>query len=280
MTESMYGVRIGVEAHVTLNTKEKLFCTCVNTKGEAPNSSCCAVCKKEDMADMQVNREAVAQFLKAAKLLHCTLGDVLTFTRRYYDGPDMAGGYQLTQQTPVCVGGWLDLHHTRYGIQKILLEEDSAKVFFRDGQLLYDYNRCGVPLIEVVSEPVFESGEEAVAFLRALRALLMGNALTRGRMEWGEYRSDVNLSLLYQGVQCGEIIEIKNVNSFRDIQRAVQYETEQLIHCHKEGIEIQKRVMRYDQKNKKTCFLRGLSHNRFQQEPGIQPIRIRDMQDV
>lgn len=213
-------VRVGLEAHVALLTKTKAFCGCEAAFGGDPNTRCCPVCLGLPGAMPTLNSEAVRLGLRVAQSLRCTVADTLCFDRKHYAYPDLPKGYQITQKRfPLGINGVFG----GVRIQDIHLEEDAGKLMHQEKFTLADYNRCGVPLLEVVTAPDFASGEHAAAFLSRLRALLMALSATDGRMEHGSLRADVNVS-----THGGEPVELKNLSSLRAVRRAVEYEIKRL----------------------------------------------------
>ncbi len=222
---------IGLEVHAQLATRTKLFCGCVTSFGDAPNTHVCPVCLGLPGALPVPNREAVAMAIAAGLALGCAVRPRSVFARKSYFYPDLAKGYQITQfELPLDEGGQLQVEVDgavkTAGITRIHLEEDAAKNLHGvGGETLVDFNRAGVPLIEVVGEPDLCSGAEAEAYLRALRDVLLFLGINDGNLEEGSFRCDANVSLRPKGSDVlGTRVELKNINSFRFVRKALEFE--------------------------------------------------------
>ncbi|MDP9331070.1 MAG: Asp-tRNA(Asn)/Glu-tRNA(Gln) amidotransferase subunit GatB [Actinomycetota bacterium] len=230
---------IGLECHVELDTKTKMFCGCRNEFGAEPNTNTCAVCVGHPGALPVPNREAIASIIKIGLALDCAIAPHSLFHRKNYFYPDMPKNFQISQyDLPICVGGHLDADLTdgttkRVGITRVHMEEDTGKTTHGSvsGRIhgadhaLIDYNRAGVPLVECVSEPDLRSPDEAAAYIRELRSLLEVLDVSDVRMEEGSLRCDANISLRAAGSAAfGTKVEIKNMNSIRSLERALHYE--------------------------------------------------------
>ncbi|HEU5395377.1 MAG TPA: Asp-tRNA(Asn)/Glu-tRNA(Gln) amidotransferase subunit GatB [Candidatus Methylomirabilis sp.] len=230
---------IGLEVHAQLLTRSKIFCGCSTTFGEAPNTQTCPVCLGMPGILPVLNRQAVAFALKLALATGCTIARSSRFARKNYFYPDLPKNYQISQyELPLAEHGSIEIGdgagRKRVGIRRIHLEEDAGKLLHA-GSLdaapfsLVDFNRCGVPLIEIVSEPDFRSAEEAVEYLKKLRAILVYLEICDGNMEEGSLRCDANVSVRPAGTTAlGVKTEVKNMNSFRSVQRALEYEIQRL----------------------------------------------------
>jgi aspartyl-tRNA(Asn)/glutamyl-tRNA(Gln) amidotransferase subunit B len=232
---------IGLECHVELSTRTKMFCSCRNEFGAEPNTLTCPVCLGHPGSLPVPNEEAIARIVKIGLALDSDIAPRSLFHRKNYFYPDMPKNYQISQyDLPVCVGGHLDVEQAdgttkRVGITRVHMEEDTGKTTHgsASGRIheaefaLVDYNRAGVPLVECVSEPDMRSPEEASAYLRELRALLESLDVSDVRMEEGSLRCDANVSIRPTGAdQLGTKVEIKNMNSVRSLERALAFEVE------------------------------------------------------
>jgi aspartyl-tRNA(Asn)/glutamyl-tRNA(Gln) amidotransferase subunit B len=235
---------IGLECHVELSTRTKMFCGCRNEFGAEPNTLTCPVCLGLPGSLPVPNREAIARIVKIGLALGSTIAPHSLFHRKNYFYPDMPKNYQISQyDLPVCVGGQLDVQapdgtERRVGITRVHMEEDTGKTTHgsTSGRIhgaqhaLVDYNRAGVPLVECVSEPDMRSPDEAAAYLRELRALLESLDVSDVRMEEGSLRCDANVSVRPSGAdELGVKVEIKNMNSVRSLERALGYEVDRQI---------------------------------------------------
>lgn len=228
-----YETIIGLEVHAQLLTRTKMFCRCAtNYQDGPPNTHVCPVCLGMPGTLPVANREAIQCVMTTALALHCELPEHTRFDRKNYFYPDLMKGYQISQyDAPIGRGGWLDIEVNgqtkRVGITRVHLEEDVAKSVHMGGYSLIDVNRSGVPLMETVSEPDMRSPEEAREYLVRLRALLRYLGVSTGNMEEGSFRCDANISLRPAGsTELGAKIEIKNMNSFRGVYRALKHEQE------------------------------------------------------
>jgi len=230
-----YEVVIGLEVHAQLRTRSKMFCGCPTTFGSRPNSQTCPVCQGMPGVLPVVNRRAVEFGIRTALAFTCRVNTACRFARKHYYYPDMPKNYQISQyEEPLAEDGFLEIEvdgaPRRIGIQRLHLEEDVGKLL-HEGTLataqasLVDFNRSGVPLMETVSRPELRSPEEAAAYLRAFREVLVYLGVCDGNMEEGSLRCDANISLRPRGsTEFGTKIEIKNLNSFRNVERALKFE--------------------------------------------------------
>jgi len=231
--DDAYEIVIGMEVHAQLRTKSKLFCGCSTDSWDAPpNSHTCPVCLAMPGTLPVINREAVAQTIRAGLALNCTIATEAVFARKNYTYPDLPKGYQISQyELPLCRNGWLEIDTPtgprRIRITRAHLEEDTGKLV-HDGQVsLVDLNRAGVPLLEIVSEPDLRSVEEVNEYLSRLRQVLMYIGVNSGDLEKGHMRMEANVSLRPHGSESlGTKVEIKNLNSFRAVRNALEYEIE------------------------------------------------------
>jgi aspartyl-tRNA(Asn)/glutamyl-tRNA(Gln) amidotransferase subunit B len=235
---------IGLETHVELGTRTKMFCGCVTTFGAEPNSQTCPVCLGLPGSLPVVNRTAIEYTIRIGLALNCTIAEWCRFARKNYFYPDMPKNFQISQyDEPLCTDGYLDVEvngkTVRVGIERVHLEEDTGKSLHVGGATgrihgaeysLVDYNRAGIPLVEIVTRPVTGTGEDAPVaarlYVTALRDLLRSLGVSDVRMEEGSLRCDVNTSLAPPGAPWGTRTETKNVNSLRSVERAVEFEIE------------------------------------------------------
>ena len=231
---------IGLEVHVQLLTATKIFCGCANRFGDAPNSNVCPVCLGLPGSLPVLNRRAVEMATLASLAIHCTVHEHSRFARKNYFYPDLPKGYQISQyELPLATAGWIEIDldgvRKRIGITRLHLEEDAAKNlhegFAESSTKAYiDYNRCGTPLSEIVSEPDMRTPEEAYAYLTTLRQMLLYTGVSDCNMEEGSLRCDANVSVRLRGTSAfGTKVEVKNLNSFRYLQKALEFEIERHI---------------------------------------------------
>jgi len=218
---------IGLEIHAQLNTKTKLFCSCKNEFNASPNTNVCPVCLGYPGTLPVLNKKAVEYAIKAGLALNCKINKESYFARKNYFYPDLPKGYQITQyEVPLCENGWIDIGKKRIRIRRIHIEEDAGKsIHDKEDYTKIDFNRSGVPLIEIVTEPDIESPDEAVEFLQILRMTLIYIGINDGNMQEGSLRCDSNISLRKENEGLPDFrVEIKNLNSFRFLHKALEYE--------------------------------------------------------
>lgn len=277
-----YEMVIGLEVHIELKTETKIFCGCSTAFGGEPNTQCCPVCMGLPGALPVLNEKAVDYAVMAGLATHCQIAPFSKMDRKNYFYPDLPKAYQISQyDLPLCSGGWLDItvegERRRVGITRIHLEEDAGKLVHRpQGGTLCDYNRCGVPLIEVVSEPDLRSGEEAKAYLQKLRAVMRYLGISDCRMEEGSLRCDVNLSVRKKGEEAlGVRTEMKNLNSFQSVTRAIEAEFRRQTGLLEQGEAIVQETRRFNQGSGKTSSLRrkeNADDYRYFPDPDLPPI--------
>ncbi len=274
---------IGLEIHAELLTKSKVFCSCSAEFGGAPNSRCCPVCSGLPGTLPVLNRTAVEYIIKAGYVTNCEISRFTKWDRKNYFYPDLPKAYQISQMPrPVCLNGYVDIRTSggekRIRINRIHLEEDAGKLVHDDTARvsLADYNRCGIPLIETVTEPDFHSAEEVVAFVEKLRLLFKYAGICDGRMEQGSLRCDVNISVAERGSEkLGTRAEIKNLNSTKAIARAIEYEIFRQSEILEAGGAVEQETRRFSDSTGETSTLRSKedAHDyRYFPDPDIPPI--------
>lgn len=282
-----YDIVIGLEVHAELKTKTKVFCSCRNEFGDEPNSNCCPVCVGLPGALPIINKKAVELTIMAGLTIGSSFSEVAVFERKNYFYPDLAKSYQISQlEKPICVGGQITLDSGKnIRINRIHLEEDAGKLIHKNDRIgtLIDYNRGGVPLIEMVTEPDISSGAEAVEFLTKYRSLLMFAGVADCKMEQGGLRCDVNLSVKRKGQkELGTRTEMKNLNSFKMVQRAIEYEAKRQIEELEAGKQIVQETRKWDDNRGKSFAMRSKEESqdyRYFPDPDILAVKI-TQQDI
>lgn len=278
-----YEIVIGLEVHAELSTETKIFCGCTTAFGGAPNTHCCPVCTGMPGTLPVLNGQAVDNAVKAGLALNCSISRFSKMDRKNYFYPDLPKAYQISQyDLPLCRAGWLDIETEAGGkrirIHRIHLEEDAGKLLHDqwDSGSLVDYNRCGVPLIEIVTEPDLRSAEEAKAFLEALKTILEYSRVSDCKMQEGSLRCDVNLSVRPKGSEkLGTRTEMKNLNSFRAVHRAIAYEAARQISVLEEGGAIVQETRRWDDDKGVSLSMRSKEEAqdyRYFPDPDLVPI--------
>jgi aspartyl-tRNA(Asn)/glutamyl-tRNA(Gln) amidotransferase subunit B len=283
-----YEVVIGLEVHAQLRTRSKMFCGCPTAFGAPPNSQTCPVCQGMPGSLPVINRRAVEFGVRTALAFHCRVNASCRFARKHYYYPDMPKNYQISQyEEPLAEDGWLELEAPgpprRIAIQRLHLEEDVGRLI-HEGTLetahasLVDFNRSGVPLMETVSQPDVRSPEEAAAYLRAFRAVLLYLGVCDGNMEEGSLRCDANISLRRRGAShLGTKVEIKNLNSFKNVQRALEFEAVRQREALDRGERIVQETRLWDADGGRTRSMRGKeqAHDyRYFPEPDLVPLEL------
>lgn len=279
---------IGLETHVELATATKIFCSCTTAFGGAPNTHCCPVCTGMPGTLPTLNEKVLEYAVKASLALNCTVTQRNKFDRKNYFYPDLPKAYQISQlYLPIGHDGAVDIawgegEHKTIGIHELHMEEDAGKLVHDPWQDLTqcDYNRCGVPLIEIVTEPDFRSGEEVVAYLEKLKETLQYLGVSDCKMQEGSLRCDVNLSVRPAGTkELGTRTEMKNLNSFKAITRAIEYEARRQIELIEEGKRVVQETRRWDENKDATYSMRSKENAqdyRYFPEPDIPPIELSD----
>jgi len=279
---------IGLEVHVQLLTQTKIFCACSTRFGDPPNANTCPVCLGLPGTLPVLNKRAVELAMSASLAINCTVHEHSRFARKNYFYPDLPKGYQISQyELPLATGGWIEIEHDgakkRIGITRLHLEEDAAKNlhegFAHSADKAYvDFNRCGSPLSEIVSEPDMRTPEEAHAYLAALRQILLYTGVSDCNMEEGSLRCDGNVSVRLRGAkEFGTKVEVKNLNSFRFLQKALEYEIERQITVLESGGRIAQETRLWHQNENRTVAMRSKekAHDyRYFPEPDLLPVHV------
>ncbi len=279
-----YEVIIGLEIHCELKTASKMFCSCSADYASAPpNTHTCPVCLGMPGMLPTANRAAIEAAVRTGLALHCTIPPLSKFDRKNYTYPDLPKGYQISQyDLPFCVQGFLDvetsLGQRRIRIRRVHLEEDTAKLMHAEGGSLIDFNRAGVPLMEIVTEADIRTAEEAYEYLVRLRTLLRYLGVSTGNMEEGAMRCEVNLSLRPVGVEAlGTKVEVKNLNSFRSVRLSIAYEIERQTALLERGERVQQVTMGWDEEHHRTVYQRSKESSedyRYFPEPDLPPLAL------
>ncbi|MBW1777486.1 MAG: Asp-tRNA(Asn)/Glu-tRNA(Gln) amidotransferase subunit GatB [Deltaproteobacteria bacterium] len=276
---------IGLEVHAQLKTQTKIFCGCSTAFGNPPNTNVCPVCLGMPGVLPVLNKKVVAYAVKTALATHCTLSLISRFARKNYFYPDLPKGYQISQyEEPLAQNGFVEIdvdgHRKRIGITRIHMEEDAGKLTHDPDRGLsrVDFNRTGVPLIEIVSEPDIRSPKEAGAYLKQLRAILCYLDVCDGNMEEGSFRCDANISVRAKGAEVfGTRTELKNLNSFKHVERALALEIERQAEILAEGGSVLQETRLYDPDQDQTRPMRGKeeAHDyRYFPDPDLLPLHL------
>ena len=280
---------IGLEVHAELKTKTKAFCSCSTEFGAEPNTHVCPVCLGMPGALPVLNKRVVEFAIRAGLALNCDIQKFNKMDRKNYFYPDLAKNYQISQwDEPICLGGHIDIRvngeKKRIGITRIHMEEDAGKLVHSgltistSDSSAVDYNRAGVPLIEIVSEPDMRSAAEARAYMEQLKAILEYTDVCDCKMQEGSLRCDANISVMPEGAtEFGTRAEIKNLNSFRALERAIEYEVERQIEIVEDGGHVVQETRTWDDANGVTLSMRSKeeAHDyRYFPEPDLVPINL------
>ena len=268
---------IGLEIHAQLKTKSKMFCSCSNLSKKAPaNTKVCPVCLGYPGALPVINQKAVKKVIRAGKALDCDIADFSRFDRKNYFYPDLPKGYQISQLNhPLCENGKLEIEGEMVGITRIHLEEDTGSLVHEGGVSLVDFNRSGVPLMELVTEPDIKTGQQAKEFAKELQLILRYLNISDADMEKGQMRVEVNISLAKEGEELGTKVEIKNLNSFKVVEQAVEYEIKRQTKALEAGKEIKQETRGWREDSQKTVSQRAKeeAHDyRYFPEPDLPPL--------
>ena len=271
---------IGLETHVELATRTKIFCSCTTEFGGAPNTHCCPVCTGMPGTLPVLNQQVVELAVKAGLALNCEITRSSRFDRKNYFYPNLPKAYQISQPyAPIARDGAVDIGEGKtIRIHEMHMEEDAGKLVHDPwlDQTRADYNRCGVPLIEIVTEPDFRSADEVIAYLEKLKETLQYLGVSDCKMQEGSLRCDVNLSVRPMGSQeLGTRTEMKNLNSFKAISRAIQYEARRQIELIEEGKRVVQETRRWDENKDATYAMRSKENAqdyRYFPEPDLPPV--------
>lgn len=280
-----YEVVIGVEAHAQLRTQSKMFCSCGTAFGLAANTQTCPVCLGLPGALPVINEKAVEMAVRTGLALHCTIGTKSRFARKNYFYPDLPKGYQISQyEAPICERGWIEIavgaERKRVRIRRAHLEEDAGKSLHDPGVggSRVDLNRAGTPLLEIVTEPDMHSPDEVVAYLKTLREVLVYLDVCDGNMEEGSLRCEPNLSLRPAGQKAlGTKVELKNINSFKFVREALEYEVKRQTRVLTEGGTVQQETRLWNIERGETAVMRGKedAHDyRYFPDPDLLPLEV------
>ena len=282
-----YETVIGLEVHVELATKTKIFCGCSTAFGGAPNTHTCPVCTGMPGSLPVLNKQVVEYALAVGLATNCGINQYCKFDRKNYFYPDNPQNYQISQlYLPICHDGWVEIETTagkkKIGIHEIHMEEDAGKLIHDewDDCSLVDYNRSGVPLIEIVSEPDMRSADEVIAYLEKLRLIIQYLGASDCKLQEGSMRADVNLSVREAGAeQFGTRTEMKNLNSFKAIARAIEGERKRQIELIEEGKKVIQETRRWDDNKESSHAMRSkedAQDYRYFPDPDLMPVWISD----
>ncbi|MCD6234860.1 MAG: Asp-tRNA(Asn)/Glu-tRNA(Gln) amidotransferase subunit GatB [Candidatus Marinimicrobia bacterium] len=276
---------IGLEVHVQLNTRSKAFCSCKTTYGAPPNTQTCPVCLGYPGALPVLNREIVTSAVKAGFATHCKIRKRSGFARKNYFYPDLPKGYQISQyDDPICYDGYIEIPaepgQKKIGLIRIHMEEDAGKSMHGDDGTLIDLNRCGIPLLEIVSKPDIRSPQEAYSYLTTLKQLIRYIGISDCNMEEGSLRCDANLSVMPKGsTTFGTRTELKNMNSFRGVEKALAYEAKRQIQVLESGGTVVQETLLWNEQAQTAEPMRSKeeSHDyRYFPEPDLVDVQLTD----
>jgi aspartyl-tRNA(Asn)/glutamyl-tRNA(Gln) amidotransferase subunit B len=285
--DSKYEAVIGLEVHAQLLTKSKAFCGCSTQFGNSPNSNVCPVCLGHPGVLPVLNKQVVEFTVLMGLATNCTINEKSIFARKNYFYPDLPKGYQISQyEEPICEHGFIpitmeDNSQKKIGITRIHMEEDAGKSIHDQGyETLVDVNRCGVPLIEIVSEPDIRGGSEAYMYLSKIKQIVQYLGICDGNMEEGSLRCDANISVrLFGEEKLGTKTEIKNMNSFRNVERAINYEVNRQIEILEDGGKVVQQTLLWNADFNEAVPMRSKeeAHDyRYFPEPDLLPVVVDD----
>ena len=282
MAYTDYETVVGLEVHAELNTESKIYCSCKNAFGLEVNTQCCPICMGMPGTLPTLNEKVVEYAVKMGYALNCTINPVSKQDRKNYFYPDLPKAYQISQfDIPLCEHGYVDVlvdgEEKRIGVTRIHIEEDAGKLVHDDSftGTLVDFNRCGVPLIEIVSEPDMRSSADAKAYLETIKSILQYIGISDCKMQEGSIRCDINVSVHKKGEPFGTRVEMKNVNTFSGAVRAIEYEADRQIKALEAGETISQETRRWDDAKGVNVLLRSkedAQDYRYFPEPDLSTI--------
>lgn len=277
-----YELVAGLETHVELSTNTKIFCGCTTEFGGSPNTHCCPICIGLPGTLPKLNKEVVRYAIRAGLATNCEISRISKMDRKNYCYPDLSKAYQISQyDQPLCKNGYIELNNgRRIRLNRIHIEEDAGKLIHQKGDTYVDYNRGGVPLIEIVTEPDIRSIDEAREYVEKLQQIMRYIGVSDCKMQEGSMRCDVNISVRPQGQkEFGTRTEIKNMNSITFMARAMEYEFERQVDLIEAGGEVQQETLRYDDVTNTTSSMRGkedANDYRYFRDPDLVTINVTD----
>ncbi len=275
-----YELVAGFETHIELATKTKIFCSCTTEFGGEPNTHCCPVCIGLPGTLPKLNRQVVNYAVKAGLATHCEIAEIAKMDRKNYCYPDLPKAYQISQyDMPLCLNGYVELSNGRkIRLERIHIEEDAGKLIHSHGDTYVDYNRGGVPLIEIVSKPDIRSVDEAKEYVEKLQQVMRYIGISDCKMQEGSMRCDVNISVREAGSEeLGTRTEIKNMNSITNIAKAMEYEFERQCDVLESGEKVTQETLRYDDATNSTYPMRSKedAHDyRYFRDPDLVTINV------
>ncbi len=279
-----YELVAGLETHVELSTKTKIFCGCTTEFGGSPNTHCCPICIGLPGTLPKLNKQVVRYAIRAGLATNCEISRISKMDRKNYCYPDLSKAYQISQyDKPLCKNGYIELSNgRRIRLNRIHIEEDAGKLIHQKGDTYVDYNRGGVPLIEIVTEPDFRSVDEVREYVEKLQLIMRYIGVSDCKMQEGSMRCDVNISVRPEGQkEFGTRTEIKNMNSIAFMAKAIEYEQERQIDIIESGGSVQQETLRYDDATNTTSSMRGkedANDYRYFRDPDLVTINVTDQE--
>ena len=279
-----YELVAGLETHVELSTKTKIFCGCTTEFGGSPNTHCCPICIGLPGTLPKLNKQVFRYAIRAGLATNCEISRISKMDRKNYCYPDLSKAYQISQyDKPLCKNGYIELSSgRRIRLNRIHIEEDAGKLIHQKGDTYVDYNRGGVPLIEIVTEPDFRSVDEVREYVEKLQLIMRYIGVSDCKMQEGSMRCDVNISVRPEGQkEFGTRTEIKNMNSIAFMAKAIEYEQERQIDIIESGGSVQQETLRYDDATNTTSSMRGkedANDYRYFRDPDLVTINVTDQE--